>query len=86
MIEAWRLAPNPEDNKDVLEWSTNKRPIVIVSNQEFGNLAKTQYAEITTLEGVMRADVGDWIIKGVEGEVYPCKDSVFLKTYDAIIE
>ena len=37
---------------------------------------------IETLEGVMRADPGDWIITGVEGERYPCKDSVFRKTYE----
>jgi hypothetical protein len=37
---------------------------------------------ITTLEGEMRADVGDWIIKGVKGELYPCKPDIFAATYD----
>ncbi len=37
---------------------------------------------IRTLEGVMYADPGDWIIRGVEGEYYPCKDSIFEKTYE----
>lgn len=37
---------------------------------------------ITTLEGEMRADVGDWIIRGVKGELYPCKPDVFAATYD----
>lgn len=37
---------------------------------------------ITTLEGVMTADIGDWIIKGVEGEIYPCKPEIFAKTYE----
>lgn len=36
---------------------------------------------INTLEGVMTAGRGDWIIRGVEGEIYPCKDSVFQATY-----
>ncbi|MFD2172395.1 hypothetical protein [Tumebacillus lipolyticus] len=40
-----------------------------------------QYA-IATLEGVMLANVGDWIIKGVQGEFYPCKPDVFAATYD----
>lgn len=40
--------------------------------------------EIHTLEGVMRGFVGDWIIKGVNGEFYPCKDSIFKKTYDIL--
>ena len=42
--------------------------------------------EIPTLEGVMQASVGDWIIKGVNGEFYPCKPDIFAKTYDAAIE
>ncbi|MBO4228040.1 hypothetical protein [Bradyrhizobium neotropicale] len=37
---------------------------------------------IATLEGMMRADVGDWIIRGVKGELYPCKDDIFAKTYE----
>ena len=36
---------------------------------------------IDTLEGNMIANVGDFIIKGVEGEFYPCKPSIFHKTY-----
>ncbi|WP_298752007.1 hypothetical protein [uncultured Arcobacter sp.] len=39
---------------------------------------------IKTLEGVMKADVGDYIIKGVNGEFYPCKEEIFLKTYDFV--
>lgn len=37
---------------------------------------------IETLEGVMKADKGDWIIKGVKGELYPCKPDVFKMTYE----
>lgn len=37
---------------------------------------------IETLEGVMKANVGDYIIKGVNGEFYPCKQDIFEKTYD----
>jgi hypothetical protein len=37
---------------------------------------------IGTLEGEMRADVDDWIIKGVQGEFYPCKPSIFDATYE----
>ena len=35
-----------------------------------------------TLEGVHRITFGDWIIRGVEGEIYPCKPSVFTSTYE----
>lgn len=39
------------------------------------------YATIETTEGVMRADPGDWIIKGVKGELYSCKQDIFAATY-----
>jgi hypothetical protein len=39
---------------------------------------------IRTLEGEMRADPGDWIIRGVQGELYPCKPDIFAKTYEAV--
>lgn len=39
------------------------------------------YLAIPTLEGEMEASDGDWIIKGVNGEFYPCKPDVFAKTY-----
>lgn len=39
-------------------------------------------AVIETLEGKMHADLGDYIIKGVNGEFYPCKPDIFEKTYD----
>lgn len=42
----------------------------------------TEAREINTLEGTMRADVGDYIITGVKGERYPCKPDIFLATYD----
>lgn len=37
---------------------------------------------IHTLEGTMRAEVGDWIIRGVQGEFYPCKPDIFAATYE----
>ena len=39
--------------------------------------------EIITYEGSMTGSLGDWIIRGVKGELYPCKDSIFRMTYDA---
>ena len=41
---------------------------------------------IPTLEGVMRAEVGDWIICGVKGKLYPCKPDIFDATYDSVTE
>lgn len=39
---------------------------------------------IQTLEGPLRASIGDWIITGVRGEQYPCKPDVFEKTYKEV--
>lgn len=40
--------------------------------------------KIQTLEGVMTASLGDYIIKGVDGEFYPCKPDIFEKTYELV--
>tara|TARA_S200002703_G_scaffold20234_1_gene16501 strand:+ start:450 stop:707 length:258 start_codon:yes stop_codon:yes gene_type:complete len=39
---------------------------------------------IITLEGVMDGNIGDWVIKGVKGEFYPCKPDIFTETYEPI--
>ena len=43
------------------------------------------YCMITTLEGKMKAMPGDWIIKGVKDEIYPCKPDIFAATYEEVI-
>lgn len=40
---------------------------------------------ITTLEGLMKSSFYDWIIKGVNGEFYPCKPDIFEKTYELVV-
>lgn len=75
-----------------------KKPVVIEAEQVqagmIGDLISSAIAEgkartteheeilIETLEGSMIARPGDWIIKGVKGEFYPCKPDIFAKTYD----
>ncbi len=41
---------------------------------------------IRTLEGDMRVEPGDWVIRGVKGEYYPCKPDIFEATYEAVTE
>lgn len=41
---------------------------------------------VDTLEGYMRIGNGDWLIKGVNGELYPCKDEIFQKTYEFVTQ
>jgi len=42
------------------------------------------YVQVKTLEGIMTGIVGDFIIKGVNGEFYPCKPDIFDKTYEEV--
>jgi len=62
------------------------RPEWLVS--EFGNkilfFGEQDTLTIQTLEGDMKASIGDFIIKGVQGEFYPCKPDIFEKTYDLV--
>jgi len=55
-----------------------KKPLVIDAER------LTERTVIHTLEGDMVGEVGDWLIKGIEDEVYSCKDSVFRKTYEPV--
>lgn len=50
---------------------------------EYAVTPKSLSILIPTLEGVMACNVGDWIIKGVAGEFYPCRDAIFQATYEA---
>jgi len=57
-----------------------KKPVVIKAEQV------DEVIYIDTLEGIMRADPGDWIITGVKGERYPVKNDIFLLTYEEVDE
>lgn len=49
-----------------------------------GHTPATGDLYIPTLEGTMTARAGDWIIKGVQGELYPCKPDIFAATYEPV--
>lgn len=51
-----------------------------------GKDAPTVHIKIKTLEGTMVAKAGDYIIRGVNGEIYPCKADIFEKTYEEVTE
>lgn len=57
-----------------------KKPVIIEAYKT------EQELYIDTLEGKMKADVGDYIITGIQGEQYPCKPDIFEKTYELIVE
>lgn len=64
----------------------NMREIVTFTNcTEIEDDFLTSELIIKTLEGNMHASVGDWIIKGVKGEFYPCKPDIFEMTYEEVV-
>lgn len=53
-----------------------------VDGPAIGHVPPLRTLDIPTLEGTMTAQAGDWIIRGVKGELYPCKPDIFEATYD----
>ncbi|SDJ61229.1 hypothetical protein [Paenibacillus naphthalenovorans] len=79
VIEAIQWRANEMLLKDVIDFfgGMNAVGAKIISKHR-GNLI------IKTIEGSMTASDGDWIIKGVNGEFYPCKPDIFEKTYEMV--
>lgn len=77
VIEAVRLENNPASIEDACNFCWNDLQMNQTQRWDNGMV-------IVTLEGKMLASWGDWIIKGVNGEFYPCKPDIFEKTYELI--
>ena len=73
-VEAFRVMEDMFDNPALI-------PIVFAQYPQKQINIQNKHFIISTLEGNMKANIGDWIIKGVKGEWYPCKHDVFEKTY-----
>lgn len=72
VVEAFQFTD--EDKDRVFNWITCNRYLYFEDGKPV--------LKIQTLEGDMIAQLGDWIIKGINGEFYPCKDDIFRKTYE----
>ena len=66
----------------------SKIPSEILENKAtpfvFGGTDENKLHSIETLEGVMRVNVGDWVIEGLAGELYPCSHDIFVRKYAAV--
>ena len=71
------LLEEPTTPGDVAAWCGGKVCGV-------GDVSAKVWIEIPTLEKVMKAQYGDFIIKGVRGEFYPCKPDIFRETYEKV--
>lgn len=70
-------------NIDKIKEFTNGKAIDFKIERHIGGKC---YCVIKTLEGNMIADEGDYIIKGIKGEFYPCKPDIFEETYEVVEE
>jgi len=66
-------------NPDILFQKAVKKPMEIECYQ------MDEAFEVESLEGLMKGKAGDWLMKGVSGELYVCDDVIFKKSYDLII-
>lgn len=72
---------------EAFQWTGDEKqtedPKWIVDAMKAG-IVKVKYPilQINTLEGLMSAQPGDWIIRGISGEIYPCKPKIFENSYD----
>lgn len=77
VIEAFEWTGGPDQKED---------PVWIVEAIKRGDVTFTNSGStqmfIKTLEGTMAANVGDFVIQGVQGEIYPCKPEIFKATYE----
>lgn len=92
VIEAFQMTKERrQDNSEWPQWlheAWNEDPANpnALFPSDFPVSDGTDELEISTLEGTLRVSFNDWIIKGVQGELYPCKPDIFEQTYDAVEE
>lgn len=80
VIDAVQFRGTPESVEEVRQFAGQDFNAPSLDGKEDGQHALV----IPTLEGEHRASPGDWIIRGVKGEYYPCKPDIFEQTYEAV--
>lgn len=82
MIKKYRKKPV---TIEAIQWDVNNLSEI---DNFMGGIVENEGTTLVihTLEGDMKASIGDYIIKGVNGEFYPCKPDIFDKTYEEVTE
>lgn len=75
VIEAVQWRGDIESNIEIIKLGLSVEPVPL-----------TDILLIETLEGKMKCDVWDYVIKGVKGEFYPCKPDIFEMTYEKVVD
>jgi hypothetical protein len=71
---------------EAVQFRAGEQPYELAGDVVTGRVRYTEDGTllIATLEGTMEAKVGDWIIRGVKNELYPCKPDIFAATYEPV--
>ena len=80
-VEIWAIHYDGENQSEVMEFMKDAKPHDGILLEDFPD-AKDDDLYVETLEGVFHISKGDYIIKGVQDEFYPCKPDIFWKTYE----
>lgn len=80
VIEAIRLNNDQMEAIKIAKWCGG----YVSSDSDADGKNMTHYVAVKTLEGTMLGSPGDYIIKGVKSEFYPCKPDIFEQTYEAV--
>lgn len=87
VIEAFQLTYEvAKGESPVPEWAVEASKKGILKISVTDKIHGSQFAEVETLEGKMIANANDWIIQGINKEIYPCKPEIFEKIYDVVVE
>lgn len=81
VVEAHRIGD--DSWPDAIWQGVNDKQIILHLSRD-GNKHTTGHVDIHTMEGTMRGDVGDWIVRGIKGEFYPVKPDIFTATYEPV--
>lgn len=69
---------------EAVQWTGENDEEMDLFGVPYCEIDELGYMTIETLEGYLAAEAGDYIIKGVKGEYYPCKPDIFEETYEAV--
>lgn len=84
VIEAIRWDGTAEGATPIIGWILAEGDLAARYDSGDPEVGISESIAINTLEGTMRAVDGDWIIRGVQGEFYPCKPDIFEATYEEV--
>jgi hypothetical protein len=89
VIEARQATGTPESNRDIIDWTRGSKTPAFMDKKIWKSPEAPEGLEypvlcINTLEGTHTVTVGDYVIKGVQGEFYPCKPDIFAATYEEV--